>query len=120
MSASSRRNGGATPAGMIDSKDIPTIEAIHCLYDLSMVVDQLKLHEECVVVGDCAINLAQALGSRGLEFQKVEAETIALIAGLDVYKSRACPLFTQAISICEAFVIQDGSYTAKMTLLEIL
>src|SRR5258708_627449 len=105
---------------MVNSKDVPTIVAIHRLCDLSVVLDQLKLHEECVVVGDCAINLAQALGSRALEFQKVQAETIALIAGLRVFKSRACPLFLQAISVCEAFASQDGSDTAKMPLLGIL
>jgi tetratricopeptide (TPR) repeat protein len=105
---------------MVESGDVPTIEAIHRLCDLATVFDQLKLQEECIVVGDCAIKLAQALGLRALEFQKEQAQTIAHIAGLDVYKSRACPLFIQAISICEAFVIEDGSNSAKMSLLETL
>ena len=43
-----------------------------------------------------------------------------LIARLDVYKSRACPLFIQAISICDAFVMMDGSDIAKVSLLHAL
>jgi tetratricopeptide (TPR) repeat protein len=105
---------------MVESRDVPTIEAIHRLCDLATVLDQLKLQDECIVVGDCAMKLAQALGLRALEFQKEQAQTIARIAGLDVYQSRACPLFIQAISVCEAFLIEDGSNSAKMTLLEIL
>jgi tetratricopeptide (TPR) repeat protein len=105
---------------MIESRNIPTIEAIHRLCDLAIVLDQLKLQEECLVVGDCTIKLAQALGSRGVGFQKEQAETISLISGLDVYQSRACPLFIQAISICEAFVIEDSSDSAKMVLVETL
>lgn len=91
---------------MIEAKDVPTIEAIHRLRDLAEVLDQLKLQQECLVVGDCAIKLAQALGLRAVEFQKVSAETISLIAGLNVYKPRTRPLFIQAIAICEASVIR--------------
>jgi tetratricopeptide (TPR) repeat protein len=105
---------------MVESRDVPTIEVIHQLCDLATVLDQLKLQEECIVVGDCAMKLAQALGLRAFVFQKEQAQTIARIAGLDVYQSRACPLFIQAISVCEAFVIEDGSNSAKLTLLEIL
>jgi tetratricopeptide (TPR) repeat protein len=105
---------------MVESRDVPTIEVIHQLCDLATVLDQLKLQEECIVVGDCAMKLAQALGLRAFVFQKEQAQTIARIAGLDVYQSRACPLFIQAISVCEAFVMEDGSHSAKMTLLGIL
>jgi tetratricopeptide (TPR) repeat protein len=105
---------------MVESRDVPTIEAIHRLCDLATVLDGLELQEECIMVGGCAMKLAQALGLRALEFQKEQAQTIAHIAGLGVYQSRACPLFIQAISICEAFVIEDGSRSAKMTFLEIL
>jgi len=104
---------------MIEAKDVPTIEVIHRLCDLATVFDQFKLQEECLVIGDCAIKLAQALGLRALEFQKEQAQTIALIAGLDAYESRARPLFIQAIPICEAFAIEDGSESAKITLLEV-
>ena len=105
---------------MIEAKDVPTIEVIHRLCDLANVLDDLKLQGECLVVGDCAMKLARALGSRAVEFQKEEAQTILLIAHLDVYKSRACPLFIQAISICDAFVVIDGSDIAKVSLLRAL
>jgi hypothetical protein len=105
---------------MVESRDVLTIEAIHQLCDLAAVLDQLKLQEECIVVGDCAMKLAQALGLQALEFQKEQAQTIARIAQLDVYQSQACPLFIQAISVCEAFVIEDGLNSAKMALVEIL
>ena len=102
---------------MIEAKDIPTIEVIHRLCDLAKVLDHLRFQEECLVVGDCAITLARAFGSRAVEFQKEEAQTILLIARLNVYKSRACPLFIQAISIYDAFVILDGSDFTKAMLL---
>jgi len=105
---------------MIEEKDVPTIEAIHRLRDLAIVLDQLKLQDECLVVGNCAMQLAQALGLRAVEFQKVATQTISLIARLDAYKSRMCPLFIQAISICEIFAIEDGSDSAKVTLVEVL
>ena len=105
---------------MIEAKDVPTIEVIHRLCDLANVLDDLKLQEECIVVGDCAMKLARALGSRAVEFQKEEAQTILLIAHLSVSKSRACPLFIQAISIYDAFVIMDDSDIAKATLLRAL
>ena len=105
---------------MVEAKNVSTIGAIHRLRDLATVLDQLKLREECLVVGDCAIKLAQALGLRDVTFQGVTAQTITLIAGLDVYKSRMRPLFIQAISICEASVIEDESDSAKMILLLVL
>ena len=105
---------------MIEAKDVPTIEVIHRLRDLAKVLDHLKLQEECLVVGDCAMKLARAFGSRAVEFQKEEAQTILVIAGLSVYKSRASLLFIQAISIFDGFVILDGSDTAKVTLLNAL
>ena len=105
---------------MIEAKDVPTIEVIHRLRDLATVLDRLKFQEECLVVGDCAMNLARAFGARAAEFQKEEAQTILVIACLNVFKSRACPLFIQAISICDVFVIMDGSDVAKVTLLNAL
>ena len=105
---------------MVEAENVPTIEAIHRLRDLATVLDQLKLQEECLVVGDCAIKLAQALGLRSVKFQMVTAQTITLIAALDVYKSQMRPLFIQAISICEASVIEDESDSAKRILLTVL
>ena len=105
---------------MIEAKDVPTIEVIHRLRDLAKVLDHLKLQEECLVVGDCAMKLARAFGSRAVEFQKEEAQTILVIAGLSVYKSRASLLFIQAISIFDGLVILDGSDIAKVTLLDAL
>ena len=105
---------------MIEAKNVPIIEAIHRLRDLARVLDRLKLQEECLVVGDCAINLAQALGLRAREFQWELAWTISFIAGLDAYELRMRPLFIQAISICEASVIEDESNFAKMNLLLVL
>lgn len=105
---------------MVEAKDVPTIKAIHRLRILAGVLDRLGLPEECILVGDCAINLARAFGSRAVEFQKEQAQTISLIAGLGGYRSQACPLFAQAISVCDAFVMEDGSDSAKLTLLEIL
>ena len=105
---------------MIEAKNVSTIEAIHRLRDLAQVLNQLKLQEECLVVGDCAIKLAQALGLRAVKFQVVTAQTIILIAGLDVYKSRMRPLFIQAISLCEATMIEDESDSARIMLLTVL
>ena len=106
--------------GMIEAKDVPTIEVIHRLRDLAKVLDHPNFQEECLVVGDCAIKLARAFGSRAVEFQREEAQTILLIAGLNVFKSRACPLFLQAISLYDAFLIMDGSDLTKVTLLHAL
>jgi len=105
---------------MIEAKNVPTIEAIHRLRDLATVLDQLKLQDECMVVGNCAIKLAQALGLRAEEFQWELAQTMTLIAILGAYESRMRPLFIQAISICEASVIEDGSALAKMKLFLVL
>jgi len=105
---------------MIEAKDVPTIEVIHRLCGLAKVLDHLKLQKECLVVGDYAIKLARAFSSRAAEFHNEEVQIIFLIAHLNVYKSRACSLFIQAISICDAFVMMDGSDSAKVTLLDAL
>ena len=105
---------------MVEAKDVPTIEVIHRLRDLAKVLDHLKFQEECLVVGDCAIKLARAFGSRAVEFQIEEVQTILVIARLNVYKSQACPLFIQAIAICDAFAMMDGSDLAKLELVHAL
>ena len=105
---------------IIEAKNVPTIGAVHQLRDLARVLDQLKLREECLMVGDCAIKLTQALGLRHVEFQRVSVPIITVIASLNAYESRMRPLFIQAISVCEAAVIEDGSSSAKMNLFLIL
>ncbi len=99
---------------IIEPKEFSTIVVIQRLRDLARVLDQLKLQEECLMVGDCAIQLAQALGSRAAKFQMVTAQTITHIASLDVYKSRMRPLLIQAISLCEAAMIEDESDSASV------
>ena len=102
------------------SRDIATIVVLHHLRDLSKVLDNLKLYDECRLTGNCALDLAEALGRRSLEFRHDQAETLALIAGLSVYRPRARTLFIQAVSICEEVVENNPSYSNKHRLLIVL
>ena len=105
---------------VIQSDDIPTLVVLHLLRDLSCVLDRLKLYDECLLTGNCAIDFAEALGQRSPEFGHEQAETLALIAGLHVYKPRASTLFTQAISVLEEVVAKDASHSNNHRFLTVL
>ena len=106
--------------GVVQSRDISTLVVLHHLRDLAEVLDKLKLYDECHLTGNCALDLAEALGRRSLEFRQEQAETLALIAELSVYQPRARTLFTQAVSICEEMVANNASYSNKYSLLSVL
>ena len=105
---------------VVQSRDISTLVVLHHLCDLAEVLDNLKLFDECRLTGNCALDLAEALGRRSLEFRHEQAETLALVAGLSVYQPRARTLFIQAISICEEVVENDASHSNKHKLLIVL
>ena len=104
----------------IQSHDISTLVALHHLRNLSRVLDNLKLYDECSLAGNCALDLAEALGRRSLEFRHEQAETLALIAELSVYQPRARTLFIQAVSIYEEVVESNASHSNKTKLLLVL
>jgi len=105
---------------VVQSRDISTIVVLHHLRDLAKVLGNLKLYDECRLTGDCALDLAESLGRRSLEFRHEQAETLALVAGLSVYQPRARTLFVQAISICEEVVENNASPSNKHKLLLVL
>ena len=105
---------------VVQSHDISTLVVLHHLRDLAEVLDNLKLYDECRLMGNCALDLAEALGRRSLEFRQQQAETLALVAGLSVYQPRARTLFIQAVSICEEVVANDASHSNKKALLFVL
>ena len=108
---------------VVQSRDISTLVVLHSLRDLSKILDNLKLYDECHLTGNCAIDLAEALealGRRSLEFRHEQAETLALIAGLTVYQPRARTLFIQAVSIYEEVVENDASLSNNNKLLLVL
>jgi len=105
---------------VVQSRDISTLVVLHHLRDLAEVLDNLKLYDECHLTGNCALDLAEALGRRSLEFRHEQAETLSLIAGLSVYQPRARTLFIQAVSICEEVVVNDASHSNKHKLLMVL
>ena len=78
---------------VIQSRDVSTLVVLHHLRDLAEVLDNLKLYDECRLTGNCALDLAEALGRRSIEFRHEQAETLALVAGLSVYQPRARTLF---------------------------
>ncbi len=78
------------------------------------------MYDECRLTGNCALDLAEALSRRSLEFRQDQAKTLALIAGLTVYRPHARTLFIQAVSICEEVVANDASHSNKLTLLSVL
>ena len=105
---------------VVQSRNISTLVILHHLRDLTEVLDKLNLYDECRLTGNCAFDLAEALGRRSLEFRQEQAETLALIAGLSVYQPRARTLFIQAISICEEVVANNASHSNKFTFLNVL
>jgi len=105
---------------VVQSRDISTLVVLHHLRDLTKVLDNLKLYDECRLTGDCALDLAEALVRRSLEFRHEQADTLALIAGLSVYQPRARTLFIQAVSICEEVVENNASHSNKRKLLMVL
>ena len=105
---------------VVQSRDISTLVVLHHLRDLAEVLDNLKLYDECRLTGNCALDLAEALGRRSLEFRQEQAETLAHIAGLYVYRPRARTLFIQAVSICEEVVANNASHSNKYALLNVL
>ena len=105
---------------VIQSRDISTLIVLHHLRDLAEVMDKLKLYGECSLTGNCALDLAEALVRRSLEFRQEQAETLALIARLSVYQPRARTLFIQAVSISEEAVENSPSESNKLRLLIIL
>jgi len=106
--------------GVVQSHDISTLVILHRLRDLAGVLDNLKLYDECRMTGDCALDLAEALGRRSLEFRHEQAETLSLIAGFSVYQPRARTLFIQAVSICEEVVANNASHSSKCSILFVL
>jgi tetratricopeptide (TPR) repeat protein len=105
---------------IVQSHEISTLVVLHRLRDLASVLDSLKLYDECRLTGNCALDLAEALGRRSLEFRHEQAETLALIAGLSVYQPRARTLFIQAVSVCEEMATNDASHSNKIRLLVVL
>jgi len=105
---------------VVQSRDISTLVVLHHLCDLAGVLDNLKLYDECRLTGNCALDLAEALGRRSLEFRHAQADTLSLVAGLSVYEPRARTLFIQAVSICEEVVENDASHSNKHKLLIVL
>ena len=101
-------------------RDTSAITLLHDLRNLAEVLDHLKLYDECSLTGNCALDLAEALVRRSLEFRTEQAETIALIAGLSVYQPRARVLFIQAVSLCEEVIATNALDTNKMSLLVVL
>ena len=105
---------------VVQSRDISTLVVLHHLRDLAKVLDDLKLYDECRLTGNCALDLAEALGRRSLELRHEQAETLAFIAGLSVYRPRARTLFIQAVSISEEVVENNASHSNKHKLLLVL
>ena len=105
---------------VVQSRDMSTLVVLHHLRDLSEVLDNLKLYDECRLTGNCALDLAEALGRRSLEFRQEQAETVALIALLPVYQPRARTLFIHAVSIGEEVVENNPSHSNKSMLLAVL
>ena len=105
---------------IVQSHNISTLVILHRLRDLAKVLDDLKLSNECNLTSNCALELAEAMGRRSIEFRHEHAETLALIAGLSVYRARAHTLFIRAVSICEEVVTDNASQSNKWRLLNIL
>ena len=82
------------------SHDVSELVVLQRLRDVSEVLDNLKLYDECRLMGNCALGLAKALGRRSIEFRYEKAETLAFIARLSVYSPHPRTLI-QALSICE-------------------
>ena len=105
---------------VVQSRDISTLVVLHHLRDLAEVLDNLKLYDECRMIGNCVLDLAEALGRWSFGFGQEQAETLALVAGLTVYQPRARTLFIQAISIYEDVVANNASHSNKIAFLFVL
>ena len=105
---------------VVQSRDISTLVVLHHLRDLAELLDNLRLYDECRLTGNCALDLAEALGRRSLEFRHEQSETLALIAGLSVYEPRARTLYIQAVSICEEVVAINASHSNKVRFFGVL
>ena len=105
---------------VIQSRDISTLVVLHRLRDLAEVLDNLKMYDECRLTGDCALDLAESLGRRSIEFRNEQAETLALNAGLSTYQPCARALFIQAVSISKEVVANNASHSNQINLLIVL
>ena len=105
---------------VLQSRDISTNDILHHLCELAKILDSLKLYDECRLTGNCALDLAERLGQRALEFRHEQAEALALIAGLSVYKPRARTLFSQAVYVYEEVVENNASDSNKHSLFTVL
>jgi tetratricopeptide (TPR) repeat protein len=107
---------------VVQSRDISTLVVLHRLRDLAMVLDKLKLDDECRLTGDCALDLVEALVRHSPEFKEEQADALALIAELSVYQPRARALFIQAVSISEEMVENNALHSNpdKCRVLEVL
>jgi tetratricopeptide (TPR) repeat protein len=107
---------------VVRSRDISTLVVLHRLRDLAMVLDKLKLDDECRLTGDCALDLAEALVRHSPEFKEEQADALVFIAELSVYQLRARALFIQAVSISEEMVENNASHSNpnKCRILEVL
>ena len=99
---------------VVQSRDISTLVVLHHSCDLTEILDKLKLYDKYHLTGDCALDLAEALSRRPLEFRQEQAETFALGAGFSVYQPRARTLFIQAVSLCEEAVANGASQSINM------
>ena len=106
--------------GVVQSRDISSLLVLRHLCELAEVLDELKLYDECRLTGNCALDLAEALVRRSLEFRHEQAWTLALIGRLYVYQPRARTLFIQAVSISEEVAANNPSDSNKMRLLLVL
>jgi tetratricopeptide (TPR) repeat protein len=107
---------------VVQSRDISTLVVLHRLRDLAMVLDKLKLDDECRLTGDCALDLAEALVRHSPEFKEEQADALVFIAELSVYQPRARALFIQAVSISEEMVENNASHSNpnKCRIVEVL
>ena len=102
------------------SHNTSMIVALHRLRDLAEVLDSLELYDECRLAGNCALDLVGALGQWSLEFKQEQADTLALIAGLSAYQPSARTFFIHAVTIYQEMVVNDTSYSKKLSLLNVL
>ena len=105
---------------IVQGHDTSAITLLHHIRDLAEVLDNLKLYDECRLTGHCALDLAEALVQKSLDFRNEQAETFALIGGLAVYQPRARTLFIQAVSLCEEVIATNALDTDHLRLLVVL
>ena len=106
--------------GAIQSRETDALVVLYRLRDLSKVLDNLKLYDECRLAGDMALKLAEALRRQSIEFRNEQAETLAVIAELSVYQTCARTLFIHAVSTLKDVVKCDASDSNKIKYLSVL